>query len=52
MIEPLEAQSGFQDLALRPLAAIHQEAVLIVLDQVRGEPAMNGWRGRRGPEEN
>ena len=46
VVEPLEAQSRFQDLALRAFAAIHQEAMLIVLYQVRGKPAMDGRRRR------
>ena len=44
VVQALEAQPRFQDLALRAFAAIDQEAVFIMLHQVRGEAAMDGGR--------
>ena len=41
-VEALEAHAGLQDLALRALAAIHQEAVLVVLHQVSRQVAFGG----------
>ena len=41
-VEPLEAYPRLQDLPLRALAAVHQEAVLVVLHQVGGQVAFGG----------
>ena len=46
-VQAFEAQAAFQDLSLRPFAAIEQEAVLPVHDNMRGEATMDGW-GRGG----
>ena len=39
-VEVLEAGARLQDLALRPLAAVDQEAVFVVLDDLGGESAL------------
>ena len=41
-VEALKADAGLQDLALGTLAAVDQEAVLILLDEVGGQVALGG----------
>jgi hypothetical protein len=45
-VEPLEAQAAAQNLALRALAAVEQEAVVAVQNEVAGQPPRDGRRGR------
>jgi len=46
-VQSFEADPGLQDLALGPLAAIHQEAEFIVHHYLRGQIAPGGGgRGR------
>jgi hypothetical protein len=47
-VQSLEAQAGLHDLALRPLAAVDQKAVLIVQNHVRCQAAVRRWGGSRG----
>ncbi len=50
-VEALEAHAGLEDLALGAFAAIDQEAVLVVLNQVGGQVALGGGGGGGGAEE-
>ncbi len=51
MLQVLEANAGLQDLALCALAAIDQEAKLVVLDHLGREPAFGGGSGGGCAEE-
>jgi len=52
MTQVLESDAGLQDLALRALAAVDQEAVLVVLEDLRGETTFGGRGGGGGAQEN
>jgi hypothetical protein len=43
MVQPFETDAGMLDLALRALAAIDQETVLIMHDHLGRESAMDRW---------
>ena len=46
-----KTDTRLQDLPLGALAAVDQEAVLVVLDDLRRKPAPRRWRGRRRAKE-
>ena len=50
-VEALEAQARLEDLALGALAAVDQEAVLVVDDHLGGEAAPDGGGRSGGAEE-
>jgi hypothetical protein len=49
--EAFEPDARLQDLALGPLAAVHEEAILIVADDLRRKPALGRWGGCGSTEE-
>jgi len=49
-VKPLESQAGFQNLPLGALAAVHEEAVFVVNDDLRREAPVNGGGGGGGAE--
>ena len=50
-VEPFEPQAGFEDLPLGAFAAVHEEAVFVVDDDLRGEAPVNRWGRSGGAEE-
>ena len=42
-----ETDSGLQDLALRPLPAVDQKTILVMLHDLRGQAPAGRRRGRR-----
>ena len=51
-VEPLEAETRGQNLALSAFAAIEQKAVLAVHDEVGGEAPVGGGGSGGGAEKN
>ena len=49
-VQPAETQAAPQQLALRALAAVDQEAMVLVQHHRRRQAAVNGWRRGRSPE--
>ena len=41
-VQPSESKAGFQDLPLCAFSAVHQEAVLIVLDHLGWQATVSG----------
>ena len=50
VVQVLEPDAGLQDLALGAFAAINEEAILIVLDDLGCQAALGGGRRSRGAE--
>jgi hypothetical protein len=50
-VQPLEPQAGFEDLPLRAFSAVHEEAMFVVNDNLRGEPTVDGRSGGGSAEE-
>ena len=48
--QAFESDPRLQNLALRALAAIHEEAIFIVTDDLRRQPAFRRGSGGRGAE--
>ena len=48
--QAFESDPRLQDLALRPLAAVHEETIFVVADDLRRKSAFRRWGGGRGAE--
>ena len=51
-VQLAEPHPRFKDLPLGAFTAVQQKAVFVVLDDLRRQSAVNGWRGGGGAEKN